>query len=141
MKRFISKLLVFSIIISAVLTTASYAAENASYYLSSYLVYISKSGNTVSVNYEVEGTRKMDYLGVTEVYLYERPDSNSSWTLVQTFLSSNPTYTSTMLGTNTTFKVDSLTYSGTSTYQYKAYVTVYAEKDGGSDSRNLIVNS
>ena len=139
MKRFLSVVVLILIIFNSAMVTKSHATLEASDYLSAYCVYISNSGNTIKVHYEVEGTRKMDVIGATQVYLYERVDNNSNWSLVQTYLSSDPTYTSTMLGTNTAFKLDHVDYSGNSSYQYKAYVTVYAEKNGGSDSRNLIV--
>ena len=139
MKRFLSVVVLVLVIFNFTLVTVSHATMEASDYLTAYCVDISNSGNTISVNFEVIGTGKMDYVGVTQIYLYERVDSNSSWSLVETYLSSNPTYTSTMLGTNTAFKLDNVDYSGNSSYQYKAYVTVYAEKNGGSDSRNLIV--
>ena len=139
MKRFLSIVILVLVIFNSALVTVSHATMEASDYLSAYCVYIDNSGNTISINYEVIGTGKMDYVGVTQIYLYERVDSNSDWSLVQTYLSSNPSYTSTMLGTNTSMKMDNVDYSGNSSYQYKAYVTVYAEKNGGSDSRNLIV--
>jgi hypothetical protein len=139
MKRFLSIVILVLVIFNSALVTVSHATMEASDYLSAYCVYIDNSGNTISINYEVIGTGKMDYVGVTQIYLYERVDSNSDWSLVQTYLSSNPSYTSTMLGTNTSMKMDNVDYSGNLSYQYKAYVTVYAEKNGGSDSRNLIV--
>ncbi len=141
MKRFLSVLVLVLVITNTSLGTVSHATMEASDYLSSYCVYITKSGNTISINYEVEGTGKMDCIGVTQIYLYERINNNSSWSHVQTYLSTDPAYASIMLDTNTSFAMDSVDYSGHSSYQYMAYVTVYAEKNGGSDSRNLIVYS
>ncbi len=140
MKRILSVIVLIIAIFNSSLVMSTNATMEASDYLSAYSVYFSNSGNTITVYFEIEGTRQMDYIGVTQIYLYERVDSNSSWTPVQTYLSSDPTYTSAMIGTNTAFKVGHVDYSGNSSYQYKAYVTVYAEKDGGSDSRNLIIN-
>ena len=122
------------------LSTVALATMEASHYLSYYNAYISKSGNTIKVNFEVQATGPMDYVGVTEIYLYEKTSNNGSWTLVETFLSSNPAYASAMIESNASFKDDYVSYSGNSSYQYKAYVTVYAEKDGGSDSRDIIAN-
>ena len=128
------------IVLIFLLSTVAFATMDASHYLSYYDAYIIKSGNTIKVRFEVEGTGIMDYVGVTEIYLYEKTSNYGSWTLVGTFLSSDPTYTSTLMGTNISFHDDYVSYSGNSSYQYKAYVTVYAEKDGGSDSRNIIAN-
>ena len=137
MKRKTLRLFAFIFVLLA-LSVSTYAATESSLYLSYYNAFISKSGNTIQINFDVQGTRKMDTIGATEIYLYERADSSSSWTLVQTFLSTDPAYTSSMLSNNTAFKYDYVSYTGNASYQYKAYVTVYAEKDGGSDSRGII---
>ena len=113
----------------------------ASHYLTYYNAYISRSGNTVKVNFEVVGTGVMDSIGATEIYLYEKTSAYGSWTPVQTYLSTDPAYASIMIDTNAGGYDNYVTYSGNSSYQYKAYVTIYAEKDGGSDSRNLVVYS
>lgn len=128
------------LVLALILSTASYATQKASYYLQYYDAYITKSGNTIKVNFEVQGTSIMDAVGVTEIYLYERENSTSSWILVQTYLSTNPNYTATMIGTNTGLKYGHVSYSGSSTKQYMAYVTCYAEKNGGSDSRDITAN-
>lgn len=140
MKRFLSVVVLMLVIFNSTLVTSSHAAIEASDYLSAYGAYITNSGNTIKIYFDVEGTTRMDYIGATQIYLFERIASDDDWTLVQTFLSSNPTYTSTMMGTNTGIKASHVDYSGNASYQYKAYVTVYAEKDGGSDSRNIIAN-
>ena len=122
------------------LSTVAYAVMEASQYLSAYSAYITKTGNTVKVHFDVEGTGVMDYIGATEIYLYEKASSYSSWTLVKTYLSTDSAYADSMLDSNASFKDDYVTYAGNSSYQYKAYVTVYAEKNGGSDSRNIVAN-
>ncbi len=128
------------IILAFLLSSVAFAAMEASQYLSYYNAYITKNGNTIKVNFEVQGTRVMDQIGVTEIYLYERPNSTSSWTLVQTFLSTDSAYASDMMDSNASFKVDDVSFSGNSSYQYMAYVTVYAEKNGGSDSRGIVAS-
>ena len=138
MRRYIALILVLVVILTLLLSTTAYAAMDASYYLQYYNAYISKTGNTIKVYFDVQGTRIMDKVGVTEIYLYERASSSDSWSLVQTYLSTDSNYTAMMIGTNTILKADHVSYSGNSSYQYMAYVTVYAEKDGGSDSRGII---
>lgn len=140
MKKRVLRLSAIIVMLVIMLSTVALATMEASHYLSYYNAYISKSGNTIKVNFEVQATGPMDYVGVTEIYLYEKTSNNGSWTLVETFLSSNPAYASAMIESNASFKDDYVSYSGNSSYQYKAYVTVYAEKDGGSDSRDIIAN-
>lgn len=140
MRKRSSRLFVFITILALLLSTVAFASLEASDYLSYYNAYISKSGNTIKINFDVQGTRIMDYVGVSEIYLYEKTSTNGSWNLVQTYLSTDPVYASTMMDSNTNFKIDYVSYSGNSAYQYKAYVTVYAEKNGGSDSRDIVAN-
>ena len=128
---------VILIIMALLLSMVAYASVEASHYISSYGAYISKTGNTVKIYFDVVGTGIMDQIGATEIYLYEKTSTYGSWTLVHTFLYTDPTYATSMMGSNTGFKDDYVSYSGNSSYQYKAYITVYAEKDGGSDSRNI----
>lgn len=141
MKKQLLRALSLILILAFILSTSAFATMDASDYLSFYNAYISRTGNTVTVNFEVEGTRIMDYIGVTEIYLYERANSMSSWSLVKTFLSTDSVYASSMISSNTSLKLDSVSYSGSSSKQYMAYVTCYAEKNGGSDSRALIIFS
>lgn len=140
MKRRAFRLSIIILIMAIMLSTVVLATMEASQYLSYYSAYITKTGNTIKVHFDVQGTRIMDKIGATEIYLYERANSSSSWLLVQTYLSSDPAYASAMIDSNASFKDDYVSYSGNSSYQYKAYVTVYAEKDGGSDSRDVIAN-
>ncbi len=140
MKKKTIRVSIIIIVLALMLSTVAFASVEASQYLSYYNAYITKNGNTVKVNFEVQGTRVMDNIGVTEIYLYERTSSYGSWTLVQTFLSSDPEYASAMMDSNVGYKDDYVSYSGNSSYQYMAYVTVYAEKDGGSDSRGILAS-
>lgn len=138
MKNKVIRLSVIMIVLALLLSVVAFATTESSQYLSYYEAYITKSGNTIKVNFAVEGTRVMDQIGVTEIYLYEKTSIYGSWNLVQTYLSTNPAYASAMMDDNVGYKDDYVSYSGSSSYQYKAYVTVYAEKDGGSDSRDII---
>ena len=140
MKKRTVRISIAIIIFALLLSTAAFAALEASDYLSYYNAYITKNGNTIKVNFQVQGTRVMDKVGVTEIYLYEKTSTNGSWTLVKTYLYTNPLYADAMMDTNISYKDDYVSYSGNSSYQYKAYVTVYAEKDGGSDSRSVIAS-
>lgn len=137
MKKSMIRISVIVIVLALLLSTVAFASMEASHYLSYYNAYISKTGNTVKVNFEVQGTAVMDYIGVTEIYLYEKTSANGSWTLVNTYLYTDPAYASAMMDSNVGSMYNDVSYSGNSSYQYKAYVTVYAEKNGGSDSRTV----
>ena len=128
------------IVLTLLFSNTVLATMESSQYLSYYNAYITKNGNTIEVNFVVQGTRIMDQIGATEIYLYERANSSSSWALVQTFLYTDAAYASDMMDSYASFKDDYVSYSGNSSYQYKAYVTVYAEKDGGSDSRDILAS-
>ncbi len=140
MKKRVLRLCAIILALVLLLSTVAFATMEASQYLSYYSVYLTRTGNTVKVHFDVQGTRIMDKIGATEIYLYERANSYSSWSLVQTYLSTDPAYASSMIDSNASFKDDYVSYSGNSSYQYMAYVTVYAEKNGGSDSREVIAN-
>ncbi len=131
------RFIIIILVLALMLSMAAFASMEASQYLTYYNAYISRSGNTVKVNFEVVGTGVMDYIGATEIYLYEKTSTYGSWTLVQTYLSTDPAYYSTMIDTNAGGYDNYVTYSGNSSYQYKASVTIYAEKNGGSDSRTV----
>ena len=141
MKKIIIRPIIIILIVALALSSTCYASKKASYYLSYYEASISKTGNTIKVNFEVQGTSIMDVVGVTEIYLYERASGTYSWVLVNTFLSTDSTYTSQMINTNSGIKHSYVSYSGSSSKQYMAYVVCYAEKDGGSDSRDIVVYS
>lgn len=108
------------------------AEPYASSYLAVYSAYVySPGGGKVQVWFDVTGTTKMDKIGATTIVLKESSD-NKSWTTVKTFR-----YTSypSMMGSNNVTHTSSVSYSGVAGRYYKATVTVYAAKDGGSDSR------
>ena len=104
----------------------------ASYYLSSYSAYIAAiGGGKIQVWFDVNGVAKMSRIGAARVIIYESTD-NKNWSSVKTYY-----YTSysSMTATNKINHISYVPYSGVSGRYYKATVTVYAAKDGGSDSR------
>lgn len=109
----------------------------ASYYLSSYAASCTKSGNTVSVNYNVTATGIMDYVGAIAVYIYES-SNGSNFSCVRTLYSANEPY---MIKQNSGFHATSVTYNGISGRYYYAVVSFYAEKAGGSDTRSYTTST
>lgn len=127
--RFISLLLILAL----VLPTAAMAAEpRASYYLDAYSAYLYPAGwGKIQVWFHVDGTNYMDEIGALEIQLYESKD-NESWTWVDTFQYED---CSGMLGYNNYYHDGHVEYRGTIGRYYKAYVCVWAGKDGDGDTR------
>lgn len=105
----------------------------ASYYLDSYsaYVYVTSSGE-VQVWFDVMGTGFMDEIGSLSIVLYESSD-NQNWDDVETFLHES---TSGMLFEDDYYISSHVSWSGGSTSKYyKAYVCVWAGKNGSGDTR------
>jgi len=111
----------------------AFAAESrASRYLSSYTAYIYNAAwGKVQVWVEVDGTNYMDEIGALEIQLYESKD-NETWTWVKTF---DYTDYSDMLAYDDYSHMGHVEYSGTIGRYYKAYVCVWAGKNGAGDTR------
>jgi len=110
-----------------------FAAESrASYYLSSYSAYVYPAGwGKVQVWFEVQGTNDMDEIGALEIWIYESTD-NENWSWVKTFEYQDY---SGMLEYDDYFHTGHVEYSGTIGRYYKAYVCVWAGKNGAGDTR------
>ncbi len=112
--------------------TGEAAQPYASKYLSAYSAYVYLAGNgLVQVYFNVEGTGMMDELGALTIELYESTDKNT-WTWVETF---KHTSTSGMLSYNDYFHASHVDYQGVEGRYYKAYVCVWAGKNGAGDTR------
>lgn len=106
--------------------------QRSSLYLDSYSAYIYPAGwGKVQVWFEVNGTNDMDEIGSLEIRLYESKD-NETWTWVKTFEHQND---AGMLGYNDYYHAGHVEYNGTIGRYYKAYVCIWAGKDGDGDTR------
>ena len=104
----------------------------SSLYLHSYSAYLYPAGwGKVQVWFHVDGTNDMDEIGALEIQLFESKD-NETWTWVDTF---HFTDYPDMLGYNNYYHDGYVEYSGTIGRYYKAYVCVWAGKDGDGDTR------
>ena len=110
-----------------------FAVESrASYYLSTYGAYVYPAGwGKVQVWFEVQGTNDMDEIGALEIQIFESTD-NETWYWVDTYTYNDH---AGMLGYNDYTHAGHIEYSGTIGRYYKAYVCVWAGKDGAGDSR------
>ena len=132
-RSLIVKVTVIILILAFVLPTNAFALETrASDYLEAYSAYIYPAGwGKVQVWVEVDGTDDMDEIGALEIQLFESKD-NETWTWVDTFV-----YTDypDMLGYDDFSHTGHVQYNGTIGRYYKAYVCVWAGKDGAGDTR------
>jgi len=109
----------------------------SSLYLDSYGAYIYPAGwGKIQVWFEVDSVYDMDEIGALNISLYESKD-NETWTWVETFhFSDYPN----MLGYNDFSHYGHVEYNGTIGRYYKAYVCVWAGKDGDGDTRYFWTN-
>lgn len=136
--RGVALLLLFALCLSPIATAAESAEPKASAYLSSYTAYMhANGGGSVSVCFEVFGTDIMDTIGATTVQLQESTDGGVTFTTIKRYSYLNYSY---MVNHDTGRCVSSVTYQGVAGRYYQAYVTVYAAKDGGSDSRSVFAS-
>lgn len=128
-------LVVMLLATSAVSATATEPVQpRASAYLTSYQTYIYPAGGgEIQVWFDVTADHYMDELGALSIFLYESTD-NAYWTHVETF--SHIDY-GNMLLEDDIFHMSHVTYQGVRGRYYKAYVCIWAGKDGGGDSRYL----
>lgn len=106
----------------------------ASDYLDSYNTYVCAMGNgELQIWFTVVGDTYMDEIGTLSIKLFESSDK-STWTRVKTY--SHEEYSS-MLRYNNYVHSSYVSYNGTAGKYYKAYVCIWAGKDGGGDTRYM----
>lgn len=128
------------LVLSFILPSTAYVANAdnvmplASYYLDAYNSYICDVGSgKIEIWFEVMGTGDMDEIGVLSIILYES-SNNRDWTRVETFLHEDY---DTMLAEDDWYHCSYVPYQGTTGKYYKAYVCIWAGKDGDGDSRYM----
>lgn len=127
------KIVALFLAIVLILPVGAMAADaRSSLYLDSYSAYVYPAGwGKVQVWFNVTGTNYMDEIGALEIQLYESKD-NETWTWVKTF---QFTDYPDMLEYNDFSHNGHIEYNGTIGRYYKAYVCVWAGKNGDGDSR------
>ena len=110
------------------------AQTRASDYLSSYNTYVcAMGGGKLQIWYTVVGMDDMDEIGVLSIKLYESTNG-TTWTRVKTY--SHENYSS-MLLEDDFFHSSYVSYNGTAGKYYKAYVCIWAGKNGSGDTRYM----
>ena len=123
---------VLTVPLSTNAATIEPAQPRASAYLRSYSAYVYPAGSgRIEVYFSVNGTGYMDEIGALQVSIYESKD-NSTWTWVKSY--SNENYSS-MLEYDDYYHGSYVSYQGIGGRYYKAYVCVWAGKDGAGDTR------
>ena len=118
--------------IQAHASTAEYIEPRASYYLDSYQAYVYPAGSgEIQVWFNVTADDYMDEIGALSIHIYESSD-NSNWTYKATYRHTN--YPD-MLDSNDYYHSGHVTYQGAIGKYYKAYVCIWAGRDGGGDTR------
>lgn len=132
--RFIAICLIAIMIIpiQAHASTVEYVEPRASYYLDSYQAYVYPAGSgEIQVWFSVTADDYMDDLGALWIEIYESSD-NSTWTYKKTYMHSD--YAG-LLGEDDFYHSGHVTYQGTVGKYYKAYVCIWAGRNGGGDTR------
>lgn len=138
--KLIALALVFSMLAPSFATaaTAETIQPYASSYLTSYNSYISVVGSgKIQVRFHAMGTDDMDEIGVLSIKLYESTD-NTNWTRVKTYSYENY---SSMLAYDDFYHSSYVSYQGVAGRYYKAYVCIWAGKDGSGDTRYMWTSS
>ncbi|EOS65944.1 hypothetical protein C816_01798 [Oscillibacter sp. 1-3] len=110
-------------------------SPRASLYLNGYGagIYPGTSKGSVRIDFTVTATTYSDYVGVSELIIYK-----SSGTRVATITG---TVANGLLREDDAVHLGHYTYYGEPGGKYYAKLTMYAERDGGSDSREYLTTT
>ena len=138
-KHLLFKVIAIILVVACILPVNAMAVEpRASDYLFGYSAYVYRAGwGKIQVWFEVEGLEYMDEIGALEIQVFESKD-NATWYWVDTY-----TYNDHdgMLGYNDYYHAGHIEYNGTLGRYYKAYVCIWAGKNGAGDTRYFWTNS
>lgn len=135
--RIIAIILVITLITPCTAMAATYDTVQpyASKFLTSYNTYICRVGTSgqIQIWFDVMGTGTMDEIGVLSIELYE-VSSDGSQTWLKTY--QHEDY-SAMLIEDDWCHCSYVSYQGSTSKTYKAYVCIWAGKNGGGDTRYM----
>ena len=124
--QFVAMMLVMSLVLSIPVFAAEPKSSAFFYRTGTYLEKV--SGTTFDVWFDVTATGIMDELGVSTIKV-QRSSDQTNWSTMYTF--SKDSY-SQMIDENTVRHADSVRYTGTTGYYYRAKVTFYAKNSSGT---------
>ena len=137
------RIIALILVVAMIAPTGVYASNNsieprASYFLDSYNTYLYNAAlGKIRVYFDVTGVHYMDEIGTLTIQLFSSKD-NETWTRVKTYTHDA---TTGMLGYNKVYHSGYVEYSGTIGRYYKAYVCIWAGKDGDGDTRYMWTGS
>lgn len=137
------KLVLLAVILSMLINTSVFAMQDeglipyASHYLDEFSVVLSAEGDAeMCVSVSVDGVGKQDKIGVASIDIEER--SGNGWVYFDTlYAADNPDF----YDYNSYDYMGDAYFEGTPGVEYRVIVYVYAEKDGGSDTRSITSES
>lgn len=134
MKKKIALILLTLLVLFNIATVAN-AAIYASEYINDYFAQIKRSGNKITVAFDISCKDTMDQIGAQTILIQERQADSTSWTTVATYSYTN--YPD-MLGQDDDYYRSSVYYYGAKDdCRYRAKVYYYAEK-GGYDTAEYV---
>lgn len=130
---FFVKTIALVLVVIMVCPICTHAVEpRASYYLTSYNAYPYSAGlGKIQIWFNVTGVDYMDDIGSLRISIYESTD-NSNWTWVKSFTNDD---TPSLLAQNEIFYQSHVDYQGVIGRYYRAYICIWAGKDGDGDTR------
>lgn len=128
-KRIISSFLV----IVFALTIPAFASNRASNQISSYMIEVLPTTDTLNIEYSVSGTNVMTKIGCESIYIYQK--SGSTWKLIET-LDEDDTG---MSRANVRTHKNTIYCDSKVNVSYKVAVTIFAENSSGRDTRTKTV--
>lgn len=136
-KRIFSALLVFALLGGSVCAHAADFVQRAPYasrYLDGYGISVNPKGDgLMSVTYIIYGTGTMDCIGAKKILIEEW--DGSDWVKTGSLsVEKNPEFYAYKASEH----AGSITFYGIPGVQYRATLTAYAERDGGSDTKTFI---
>ena len=130
--RTIALLLTLVLLVNIYTVSASAVEPRASDYLCSYQAFVHPAGNgEVQVWFTVTGDNYMDDIGALTIGIYKETDTGG-WEHMVTF---NHMYYPDMMAQNDIQHISHVSYQGVVGETYRAYVCIWAGKDGGGDTR------
>lgn len=118
------------------MASATENSTHASLYLDNYVAFLyqgARGTGIIDIEFDVTATRISDYVGVSQIEIYESDD-----TYVTTI---DGSVDNGLLREDASIIAGNYYYTGTIGKSYYAVLTMYAERDGGSDSKLFTTNT
>jgi len=134
MKMRLFRVIALICVISVLFSAPTFAAEQASYQLTSYNAAATHIGDgEIAIEFDVLATGIMAKVGASDIYVYENVLGN--WVLYWAFDENDPD----MLSEDDYYHVGTVSFPAYENGYFKVVTYIYAEDyNGGSDTRALV---